>query len=147
MIDDLKYYGVIVFTTDFKSVIIVESTDGIIGFPKGKIKKNETTKQCALRELFEETGIVENQIKFIDLEVVEKSTEGKSIGYYVAHPINDQLLLNFSLEFDSAELNYAKWILFEDLFEAHIFAKMKSKRQQILKYLHMHCTNQIIIKN
>lgn len=37
--------------------LIIESTEGVYGFPKGHMEKGETELETALREVFEETGI------------------------------------------------------------------------------------------
>ncbi len=37
--------------------LLVKEKNGNIGFPKGHMEKGETEHECALREIFEETGI------------------------------------------------------------------------------------------
>lgn len=39
-------------------VLLVQSKGNFWGFPKGKIEENEKSRECALRELKEETGII-----------------------------------------------------------------------------------------
>jgi 8-oxo-dGTP pyrophosphatase MutT (NUDIX family) len=49
--------GVVVFNTDMSKVLMVQGWGaGRWAFPSGKISRNESEMQCALRELFEETG-------------------------------------------------------------------------------------------
>lgn len=51
--------GAILFTTVNGTIvyILVEESDGHIGFPKGHLEVGETDEICALREIWEETGI------------------------------------------------------------------------------------------
>lgn len=60
--DDYKKYnkkkaGIILFDTDSKSILIVQSRGKYWGFPKGTKNDDETIKECAIRETMEETGI------------------------------------------------------------------------------------------
>jgi tRNA nucleotidyltransferase (CCA-adding enzyme) len=57
----LKSAGVIVYAG--KRYLLLRHLEGHWSFPKGLIKKGETTEQAALRELKEETGI---SVKLID---------------------------------------------------------------------------------
>jgi mRNA-decapping enzyme subunit 2 len=49
--------GSILFDESNKYVIVVQNNDGIWGLPKGKIEKNETYVDCAIRETYEEIGL------------------------------------------------------------------------------------------
>lgn len=51
--------GAVVFTVvnDEYRFVIIKSLDGTYGFPKGHMKKYETERQTALREIKEETGL------------------------------------------------------------------------------------------
>ena len=59
-----KSCGVIVFTRDNNSVkyVIIESINGIYGFPKGHVEGDESEIQTALREVYEEVGLKPNII-------------------------------------------------------------------------------------
>lgn len=65
------------------------------GFPKGRKKKGEDDKVCAIREFCEETDLCENDIKILDIEPFTEQiigTDGinyKHI-YYLAETINDK---------------------------------------------------------
>ena len=54
-----KSCGAVVFTKENGKLqyLIIESKEGIFGFPKGHIEGNETEKETALREISEETGL------------------------------------------------------------------------------------------
>ena len=62
-----KYYirgvlkaGIILYTKD-KKVLLVQSRGRLWGFPKGKANEFEEPKDCAVREVFEETGLTINK--------------------------------------------------------------------------------------
>lgn len=135
MENNLERYGIIIFTSDMKNTIIVESRKGKYGFPKGHLEKGETPNECALRELFEETGITNNQIELSDMVFFEKNhQEKKVIGYYFAHPINDLELLNLPLKFNHTEINDAKWVKFDDFYQQILFDlddKISNKRKNL----------------
>ena len=54
-----KSCGVILYTikNGKRHYLLIQSKDGIVGFPKGHIEENESEKECAIRECKEETGI------------------------------------------------------------------------------------------
>ncbi|MBQ8880133.1 MAG: NUDIX domain-containing protein [Clostridia bacterium] len=51
--------GAVVFTrtSDGIKYVIIESINGVKGFPKGHIERGESETQAALREVLEETGL------------------------------------------------------------------------------------------
>ena len=51
--------GAVIFTREGGGIryVIIESIEGIFGFPKGHMEAGETETQTALRELLEETGL------------------------------------------------------------------------------------------
>ena len=54
-----KSCGAVVFTREngCPRYVIIESREGIFGFPKGHTEGNESEKETALREILEETGL------------------------------------------------------------------------------------------
>lgn len=57
--------GAVVFTREGEEILyaIVEESNGYHGFPKGHMEGDETEKQTALREIWEETGLT---VSFVD---------------------------------------------------------------------------------
>lgn len=51
-----KKAGVIIKYND--KLLLIQSRGNMWGFPKGKIEKNETEKNCAIREVKEETSLI-----------------------------------------------------------------------------------------
>lgn len=49
--------GMVLYNKAKNKVLMVQSCGNLWGFPKGTIKFNECIKDCAVRELFEETGL------------------------------------------------------------------------------------------
>ena len=47
----------VVMISDDNRFLVVQSYNNKWGFPKGRLEQGETRKECAIRELYEETGI------------------------------------------------------------------------------------------
>jgi len=60
-----KSCGAVVYTKENGLIkyVIIQSKNGVFGFPKGHVEKNETESATALREIREETGL---NVKLID---------------------------------------------------------------------------------
>ena len=74
-------YGVVpirINTEGNKEYLLLQNHGGYWGFPKGKPEEGETPKDTALREIFEETGIV-----------VKESQLANSIQYCYEQSIDD----------------------------------------------------------
>lgn len=56
----MKVYGCICISPKNRMILVKGANTGIWSFPKGHMKSNETSLNCALRELEEETSIVLN---------------------------------------------------------------------------------------
>ena len=86
-----KSCGAIVFTRERGHVLylIIESTEGIFGFPKGHVEGEETEHETARREVGEETGLT---VEFVGDFRVETShpfqrggeTRMKHVVYFLA---------------------------------------------------------------
>jgi len=53
-----KKAGVFIYDSLRKKVLIVQSKGNLWGMPKGTFENGESSKDCAIRETFEETGII-----------------------------------------------------------------------------------------
>lgn len=105
--------GFVIFNPSKTETILVATPKNNLSFPKGKRKKGETDKECALRELCEETGINEDQIDTCyDRWHDEMSRKGiLSIRYFVGilkDPVN-------KFSYDSEELSCVKWYKIKDI--------------------------------
>lgn len=87
--------------------VIIKSTEGDYGFPKGHIEKGESEKETALREIREETGLHVNIISGFrtadEYPLPNKPDVMKQVIY-------------FSAEFDSQTIKYQK----EELLGAYL---------------------------
>jgi 8-oxo-dGTP pyrophosphatase MutT (NUDIX family) len=101
----LNCYGVILFTAEFSKIVYVVSKNRVLGFPKGKIEKGETSLECTYRELREETGIIEEYFDLIPgIYFYERSSKKNiSVGYYVGI-IKDHALDLFEWSYDLDEI-------------------------------------------
>jgi 8-oxo-dGTP diphosphatase len=117
------YGGIIRFKSNYQYeyLIVKGRHTGIWSFPKGHSKKNETSLECAHREIAEETGITylphfHNYLKaggahYYVFDVSEK---------YDIHPQ------------DSNEISEGKWVTLHDLSSLHTNAGI----QQYIKRLY-----------
>lgn len=71
--------GVFLYSPISKKILIVQSNGKLWGCPKGTIKKNEKIQDCAIREVFEETGIKLDK-DFLKIHTVIKN---KATYYFV----------------------------------------------------------------
>ena len=110
--------GAIVFTKDGNSVkyVIIESKQGIFGFPKGHNENLETEKETALREVFEETGLCINFIDGFRMEDRYSFTRNgitvlKTVIYFLAEYSNQRPVVQ------EIELNSIRLMDFETALE------------------------------
>lgn len=119
--------GVIVIDVDEKKTVLVCTKQDNYSFPKGKRNKNETTLNCALRELEEETGLKPTDIELFEHEMFDEKSDrgGLATRYYVA-----KLLVNKGVSFDEDELKKVEWIKIDDVYKLE---KFKDRRKDILR--------------
>ena len=82
MDDNTKYVpcaGFVVLNSDSTQVVLVETHQGNLSFPKGKRHKDETDMQTALRELNEETGLTESDFEIIREDYIDEVSDRKSV--------------------------------------------------------------------
>ncbi len=125
--------GIIVF--DGNRTVLVCTPKGNFSFPKGKLNKDEPEIVGAWREIREETGLSDQNVKLIEnIHFDEYTAKGNlSIRYFIGTLINN--FNNFI--FDSQELYSVGWY---DIDKAIEFNKMKKQRREILLQAHkFHC--------
>lgn len=78
-----KKAGVFIYDPNNNKFLLIQSNENLWGPPKGTINPNETIKECAIREVKEETGLEissENFTKFINIQ-------NKATYFYMEMPI------------------------------------------------------------
>lgn len=120
-----KSCGGIIYT-EIKSVrryLIIQSTEGIYGFPKGHMENDETELETALREVFEETGIRAALIEDFKLTdehpLPNKKDVMKHITYFVGKYENQEITIQ------ETELKSAKLMTYDEAMEAFQFESSK----------------------
>ena len=108
-----KSCGVIVFTRKNGEIkyVVIESINGFFGFPKGHIKKGETEKQTALREVFEEVGLKPNLIEGFR-ETVEYYIPSIDVQKHVVYFLGE--FENQDIIFQKEELSSAELLSFNE---------------------------------
>lgn len=86
-----KSCGIIVFDDD--KVLIVKSTNGHFGFPKGHVEENETEYETAIREVKEETNCDAKIIEGFRGIITYSPKEGvmKDVVFFIGNPITKNL--------------------------------------------------------
>ncbi|MFA5827687.1 MAG: NUDIX domain-containing protein [Candidatus Paceibacterota bacterium] len=115
--------------------LILLQTDGHWSFPKGNEREGETARETALRELKEETGIID--IEFTELPNIingysfERNGEeyDKTVELFVAFAKNDKVVIQ-----ESEVLNY-KWATYQEALDTLSFESTKNVLKTTQKYL------------
>ena len=86
-----KSCGAVVFTKIDGEIkyLLVSNREGIYGFPKGHVEKDETETETALREVYEETNLKIDLIKefrtFDEHLIPQKENTVKQIVYFLGY--------------------------------------------------------------
>ena len=113
----LRYGTNIIFSLEYYTNNIKSNyDDNEWGFPKGRRKKNENIKDCALREFYEETGIKQEYINIV-LENIEENLIGTN-GIKYRHIYFVAILKgeyeNIELIVTDNEIGEVKYFTYED---------------------------------
>jgi putative RNA 2'-phosphotransferase len=124
--------GFIILNDDKNKCLLVKANEW--GFPKGKKNKKESIMQCAIRELQEETSLIENNI-VIDYNfpmMFELSAKGQeAVGLFVAYTkkdCEDKIKIQ-----DIDELNDIGWFSVSEALEK--LDGVKNRRQLLEKVM------------
>jgi 8-oxo-dGTP pyrophosphatase MutT (NUDIX family) len=78
-----KVFGVICETGEKKYLLVRGKRSGKWSFPKGHMEGKESALECALRELYEETGVRLEGRTYASSVKLSRNTEGKNSEYFV----------------------------------------------------------------
>ena len=129
-------FGVIPVQKETREYLIIQSTEGLWGFPKGHPEGDETPLQTALREFTEETGITECEIvsekTFIEKYVFDRNgvSTNKINEFYVGIVSNSQLRIQ------KEELNDARWVSYEVALKTLSFPEVVKVLVDVNEYLY-----------
>ncbi len=133
--NSLTCAGILLYSQQTNSVILVENSEGKLSVPKGKYEKKKDGPRscksifnCAQREFLEETQISKPIEVRIGLEPESIFIENKSIGYFPA--ITDDLI-NLSNFKPNTEITSIDWYSKEDI-EKLDFCLFKQERKEIV---------------
>lgn len=74
-----KKAGAFIYDPNADKVLLVQSKGNFWGPPKGSISINESETDCAIREVYEETGIIISQKQFLSAIKIQD----RAIYYYI----------------------------------------------------------------
>lgn len=111
------------------------------GFPKGRRNPNEKNLKCALREFWEETGIVKSKLivlnKLFPLQEIFHGTNGvlyKHVYYIAIYNSDDEIGINHIHEDQLTEIGDIKW---KNLNEClNLFRPYHEQKKNVLYSLH-----------
>ena len=92
-----KSCGAVVFTIQNQKIwyVMVQSKEGHYGFPKGHMEHEETENETALREVFEETGLIPTIIdgfkRYDEYVLPTKKGVLKQVVYFLAKYDNQEI--------------------------------------------------------
>ena len=111
------------------------------GFPKGRRNQNEKNLKCALREFYEETGIVKNDLivlnKFFPLQEVFYGTNGvlyKHIYYIAIYNSKDDIGLHRIHDDQLTEIGDIKWNNLNNCLK--LFRPYHEEKKKVIISLH-----------
>ena len=94
--------GIFLFDPLLNKILMVQSRGNLWGLPKGTKKQNETDKECAIREVKEETGLM------IELrDDIEIRIKNKAIYYY---KFIKECPVNIQTDIKNNDANGVGWI-------------------------------------
>ena len=132
---DRKYGGILIYKVNnrYKILCVLQRERNKWGPPKGGIERLENGKECAKREILEETGFN------IDFEVVDyKKIEIMGGTYYIIPILNIlELYRNRVSVIDEREIKDIRWIDIEHIINYRTNKYMKEiyhRRYEIIKY-------------
>lgn len=127
----------VIISFNNKYLCVYQNASNLWGFPKGRLKADETYKRGACRELFEETGIYIYS-SHLNINNMIHIKRGKHHHYYFL--VN----LNFypSVSIDNYEITDYKWMSLDELekVKTSFFTEQVVRRLQRLQYMKRNVT-------
>lgn len=126
--NQVKSCGVIIFYND--QIVIVKSRKNKYSFPKGKQKKGEDNYSTALRELYEESSLLESDLEFLYhnneyITFIEEKPR-KKVFYYLA-------ILKNKKKLDPIDKDEILEALYIDVEKGIHLSSFNPQRKELLK--------------
>lgn len=87
------------------------------GFPKGHIEEKESIEECAVRETWEETGVVSRLLYELPPVFSSNKKENKIVHIFLAKQLNPQ----HELAIKEGEISEAQWFPIDNLPEIYFY--------------------------
>lgn len=100
-------YGCILVSPELRYLLVRGRKTGKWSFPKGHIESNETPYTCAMRELYEETGVSLGSRK-----PVHKYPRRLKVGYYYGFEVDKEFHTEIH---DSGEVTDVRWVTLDEM--------------------------------
>lgn len=102
--------GAILFNSDLTQVVLVRgwSRNAGWGFPKGKINKNEPERECAIREVLEETGFDCRPYLGGESDFLEVRVQTQTIRLFVATGVPDDSIFETQTRKEIGKISWFK---------------------------------------
>lgn len=89
------------------------------GFPKGHMDEGESIEQCAIREVYEETGVVPRLIFELPPVFTKNTKEYKTVHFWLAKQLNEKAPIRPQPE----EVSECRWFPITELPKIHGYQK------------------------
>lgn len=113
-------------------VVLIKQNNGVVGFPKGHVENNETEKETALRECFEETNLEVSIIDGFKEEISYYMSEYdsyKTVVFFIG------VIKCFKTKIQESEVNDIFLTTFEDAYNQITFEDTKILLKKVEKFL------------
>jgi 8-oxo-dGTP pyrophosphatase MutT (NUDIX family) len=89
------------------------------GLPKGHCELNESIEEAAVRETWEETGVIPRLLYELPPTFTSNKRENKTVHIFLAKQLNPQ----HGIQVDGGEIKEARWFSVNELPEMHHYQK------------------------
>lgn len=113
-------------------VVLIKQNNGVIGFPKGHVENNETEKETALRECFEETNLEVSIIDGFKEEISYYMSEYdsyKTVVFFIG------LVKCFKTKIQESEVSEIFLTTFEDAYDKITFDDTKLLLKKVEQFI------------
>ena len=125
-----KVFGIICSTKDEKYLLVQGMRTGKWSFPKGHMEGKESALECALRELWEETGVRLSDRIYHGTLKLSRNKQIKNSEYFV-YTVDEAIPVSIQ---DSKEIMNAGWFTIEQMRTMHCNMDVTHFRMRDGKY-------------